>query len=874
MTQEQGPWIQFQPGLQKQPDGPPEKPAGPWEQFQSSPPPSIVSTPISSRPSDEWPHIPHEGIFRQMLPRIPDVIQDADTDAGRRQAAAARGIDMRTGLPFLSKVRMAMVPNVPSLQRDAARQEFAAEIKEAAESGEEFLKFDGALGEMLFRRKITQNDVDSGLESPESIGQSRWTVLNTTDFDLPELASFMAAAVSPSKGGVLRSVGKTGFAAVAGREIGNAIETAFHYARTGQLPSPEESLRLFGSDVGLEFAASLLGEAGSRLLIEPVTNYVQKKLARRGALGKPVDVAEEAGEVVEEINQVVKAEGGKGEFAPSVGEVLDDPAKIVAERSQIQAASVGSRAEEAARLEREKRALREYTEARFGGDPSLAARQGEIVQNANTTFKDGQTIHIGSVDDRIHVFPGAGAAEGKGVEIAPIGDRWRVQGENLEGLEGLGFGEQLYKAAAQEARERGALLESSSALTRSDVARWKALDGTPEAGKLRWNVDPNNPANWNGDILIHDGASVVEMVPQQSMVDDLLAAGSFRGEGGRFTNLFKQFLNDPPTAGLRELKKEVGSNALQRQKFVQALYDNYRQAAIVRDPVRSTKGNPVEKFDFNRHSEWLDENWGVLEAVMDPSDLVRLVQPGRFKKVLENVDNLANAKRSIVNRALKEPLESNILKDNKQLVNRIAGMESRRRQRFFRMLRATDPRHAEELQGLMRENVAAGLRKRFGGGATTPRSLSYNQWLTENKAWLGDVFGAPYVRDLETLGKALEIGARRSGIRGAAPEVNNGPLQVFRSIFGPLSRQQRFITAGRKLQLNRLGESAIEVITDPAVLRGLIEVRDLTIDNRRAAQFLSRYGIMEIFGEDEAAGISQINSLIEEARALEDLELP
>jgi hypothetical protein len=31
---------------------------------------------------------------------------------------------------------------------------------------------------------------------------------------------------------------------------------------------------------------------------------------------------------------------------------------------------------------------------------------------------------------------------------------------------------------------------------------------------------------------------------------------------------------------------------------------------------------------------------------------------------------------------------------------------------------------------------------------------------------------------------------------------------------------------------------------------------------------------MEIFGEDEAAGISQINSLIEEARALEDLELP
>lgn len=823
------------------------------------------------------------------LMRRPDAREfEPESLEGRRASAADRGIDFRTGSPFSKRIQLAVAPGFKSAQIDAAKMAFKDEILAAADSGEEFLRYDEDLGDLVFRRTITQEDIDQGLEKPASLGKTRWTALNAPGFqpgdlaslfDLPELGSIVGSVATLGRGkaanllGFKKAVGKQAAGGLAGRELGNLIEIVAHYGRGGELPTRDELINMGMTDVGIELLGSILGEAGSRYVIDPLVRQTQKTAARAGFGGAPDAKAVEAADIAADINATAQ----KGEFAPSVGEAVDDPATLVMERSRIKNASPARRQHEAERVQNERRAFREYIDAKFAGDPVVASR-ADIIKDANSTIKSGQRILIAETEvaghKSIHVFPGNEAATGKGLEIKSRGGTtWQIVNSDLTetGLINSGFGKEMYKAAAEAARDRGARLTSDTSLSPDAVRVWQSIDGSPEVGKLKWNIDPRVPDNWEGGQLVSDGIRpVVEVTHpvEEATTRKLLAEANqtFQGEGGRITSRWNDFMNNPNPVVKGQIRRDTEGNSYLKADVLEQVWKHYEKNVF-------KKEGGQKNFSHKAHTEWMNKHEDVLSAILTPDELSRMRVPGAFRKLRESLAESNESARRVTAHVLRQSKNTPLLKDNQALVSNISKMPSRERQRTLQVLKRANPEQYTALENIVKEDITHTLKGMFSGGATTSRSDRFNKWLSGNNDWLTDVFGRQYTKDLTTLGKGLEIASRRSGVTGAAEEATPGVLGLFRAVFGPLSRKQRFITAGRRTQVRAMGERAIDVVTDPAVLRSLVEIREAPIPSRQAMAVLARVGVLDALGtEDPQEVLEWAKWAIQEARLDENVE--
>ena len=87
-------------------------------------------------------------------------------------------------------------------------------------------------------------------------------------------------------------------------------------------------------------------------------------------------------------------------------------------------------------------------------------------------------------------------------------------------------------------------------------------------------------------------------------------------------------------------------------------------------------------------------------------------------------------------------------------------------------------------------------------------------------------------------------------VLGQGADANPTTLALTRVIFGPLSRVQRFFSAGRRGQLRARGADIRDLMTDPDALRQLIAIRAFPINSRRVARVVQDLGLLENFGID------------------------
>jgi hypothetical protein len=132
------------------------------------------------------------------------------------------------------------------------------------------------------------------------------------------------------------------------------------------------------------------------------------------------------------------------------------------------------------------------------------------------------------------------------------------------------------------------------------------------------------------------------------------------------------------------------------------------------------------------------------------------------------------------------------------------------------------------------------------------------------KSALTEIFGKDYVKDLETLNKALQIASRK------APAAQQGVVgsaltDLIRARLGQFTLAGRLFTAGRRIFTAASNRVIARALLDPNSLKDLLALRNLKTGSKQAAVILAKLGgSIFITLPDDGASIPPKSSVSEE----------
>lgn len=126
--------------------------------------------------------------------------------------------------------------------------------------------------------------------------------------------------------------------------------------------------------------------------------------------------------------------------------------------------------------------------------------------------------------------------------------------------------------------------------------------------------------------------------------------------------------------------------------------------------------------------------------------------------------------------------------------------------------------------------------------------------LTNKRATLGAVFGAQYVKDLDTLNEVLGFMGERAFQKSTKELLQTHFVAITRSLFGPLSKKQRFLTSVQRVARHTRAGSVSNLLSDPSALRQFVRLKDLSIRDPRYWIIVRGLGLTEyaLDGDDKA----------------------
>ena len=127
-----------------------------------------------------------------------------------------------------------------------------------------------------------------------------------------------------------------------------------------------------------------------------------------------------------------------------------------------------------------------------------------------------------------------------------------------------------------------------------------------------------------------------------------------------------------------------------------------------------------------------------------------------------------------------------------------------------------------------------------------------------------EIFGKDYVKDLETLNKALQIASRKAP--AAQPGVVGSAFtDLIRARLGQFTLAGRLFTAGRRIFTATANRVFARALLDPNSLKDLLALRNLKTGSKQAAVILAKLGgSIFITLPDDGASIPSKSSVSEE----------
>jgi hypothetical protein len=139
------------------------------------------------------------------------------------------------------------------------------------------------------------------------------------------------------------------------------------------------------------------------------------------------------------------------------------------------------------------------------------------------------------------------------------------------------------------------------------------------------------------------------------------------------------------------------------------------------------------------------------------------------------------------------------------------------------------------------------------------------------KSALTEIFGKDYVKDLETLNKALQIASRK------APAAQQGVVgsaftDIIRARLGQFTLAGRLFTAGRRIFTAASNRVIARALLDPNSLKDLLALRKLKTGSKQAAVILAKLGGSIFTLPDDGTPIPPSSSVVETEKQRDEVE--
>lgn len=507
------------------------------------------------------------------------------------------------------------------------------------------------------------------------------------------------------------------------------------------------------------------------------------------------------------------------------------------------------------------------------------------------------------------------------------GDTWQIQHVNDFGdLKGTGLGKETYIEAAKAARQHGANFASDSEVSGSAVKMWGHINnevGTVKTNPftatidvggeaplvrsfdklddyLRW-AEKNNIRPDEVTLTSDAGGAIFEMPKFEGVTDALLSGkvteeiiedviqSSLLGLDGKPMGeqvVRKAVKHDPldlfrrmsgNSTQLAAVAKELGDNPHQKARFLEEMYKRYETGILGKDG----------EFNMKAYRKWMDESKAMFNRILTPEEFTKLYNldspraPGGLRDITNAAVNKARSLQMPLSRILKISEEDTLalLKDNDKVFTQMTKLyreDPKAWKRAMAILRQPgNEGQLHKLQELAKEEIYDRVR---AVNTVTPtrkavQKLGDSLLKDENFMSMLELIGdTTYTNDVKHVIRTMQTASGRQGIRGvgqeqAPPRVGFLKVLLFGDVFG---RRQRLFTAGRKYALQKLADSSIRVVSDPALLREMVQLEKAPVTGRRAMQFLARAGILQAFGVENINDKEQVAQFEREWRAMQE----
>lgn len=810
-----------------------------------------------------------------------------DSEESLIRQRANQGVDFRRGLPILQRLKTAAISGIPEAQGIRRAQILSQEIAKVPDNIVP-LQYDPALNQFYLATQITEEDFDQGFETnPDNIGKFRYVAMDEAGVSVSDIAdlanpgligSVLASVIATpapikgasmlkfSKGSLTRNAALGGGAAAVGRITGEALSVLMDVAASeGEFIPTSDQLWELGIDVtGQEMVASLVGESlarSGRYSTEFIQDAVARMTGREGAYGSKLDVATTNANVAQAKEDLIRIKDvtGKDDVAISRGQAAKSIDMLELENSRIKNSSPGT----ARQLEADRAKSRETTKLflnnTFGADAIAWNGRHGTIEAANRSMAEAGVM-VTKVEGGTIGFHPFGDLE-HGLKVRPKGtDEWQVTASYVPfALRGVGFGTDMYKAAATEARAHGKVLVSSDNVKDGALGVWRALArDNPELGQLEFNPDVTveTMTDQFGEQISRTvsneaGVPVVKFASEPNFTSQMLAQFTrpAQGKDGKIqaAKEFARFLRKPGAGELGKVMSEIEHNRLLRQDVKEAIFKDYERKVAT--------GDADAPFNQKAFETWKEETGGMLERVFTPEEMLKVRTRGGLREVVtESRERVKNLETSL-SKHLDIPVTQ--LKNpsaGSTIYQQLKNMDVRKMRRTVALLKQTD--QLDSVRTIFNEDLANVLRPKAAAKSVSGQGVeNMNKFVRDNSNLIRMLhpddpnLAQQYVSDLGVIARIQDRLSMRTVVAGTREEANPSALALTRVAFGPLSRAQRFLTAARRLQTRQLGNSAIEMVSDPDKLRQYMRIRELPLNNERVMQTLSRIGFADYFGD-------------------------
>jgi hypothetical protein len=340
-------------------------------------------------------------------------------------------------------------------------------------------------------------------------------------------------------------------------------------------------------------------------------------------------------------------------------------------------------------------------------------------------------------------------------------------------------------------------------------------------------------------------------IARNSTVQDLVdSVQVFDSAVGRRVGERRRFTMQP--AQVRDTLFEAGnSGALLDVMNISGHHPGLR-AALANELEAVYKGmalNADGTFARGGYNKFMQQYGDHAEILFGPERAAKLTHADSMARAVEDVNLTAKKVEDAYKNAFGDAVDPQKVGAN-GVANTImssSNVTARQARTLMNRLKQIDP----SLHAATRAEFSQWM---YGQLAKNPVQLkngnAIRTLLEGSKDKISAVMGPQFVADLKAVQRATDLVDLSDLARGVAEPVSPAWLQVTRSVFGPLSRKQRFMTAANRIMRGRGAAKAISLMSDPDKLRGFVQLGKLNPNSAAFWSTANALGLRFILGEN------------------------